>query len=371
MKKAETWQEIQWVINSLHGPIRAGALVAQNWTNITTSVLLAVAGLKSATRDSSIEKGYQLIKSGITDILYATFGAWIIWQAYNLNETAGSTTVSPTTTTEGNLPTFSTLSTNDAINYEIIADQLTENIVNNELTPEMIFIALNKLLFGINELVKVVSSLSSFDLYKVQKVTKTIEYLKSLTTFATAGFNFKDNNFKGGSLMLISAIIDISHTYLPTIISKNNANSCEEKIIVKIFNKREEYISKFFPLYKGILSRNDLGEIYKFLENNDWNQFELKHSNNTVATFFKLGEIRDWWSTLTKFKEWIDNYTPEDKKVEIVIMQLDNNEERLKLKIPDYDFAPEFVGNANNDDNDDMPEVVVEWQPLIPSSSNS
>ncbi|WP_425381310.1 hypothetical protein [Spiroplasma endosymbiont of Polydrusus pterygomalis] len=106
MKKEETWQEVQWAIKNLHGPIRAGALVAQNWTNITANVLLVAAGLKSATRNNSVEKRYQLIKSGVTDILYATFGAWIIWQAYNLNETSGSTTISPATTTEGNLPTF-------------------------------------------------------------------------------------------------------------------------------------------------------------------------------------------------------------------------------------------------------------------------
>ncbi|WP_425381311.1 hypothetical protein [Spiroplasma endosymbiont of Polydrusus pterygomalis] len=134
----------------------------------------------------------------------------------------------------------------------------------------MITIALSKVLFATNGLVKLVSGLSAFDLYKVQKVTKIIEYLKSLTTFTTAGFNFKDSNFKGGSLMLISAIIDISDIYLPTIIRKTNGiNNCEEKIIIKIFNKREEHISKFFPLYKGILSNKDLGEIYKFLENND------------------------------------------------------------------------------------------------------
>lgn len=90
MKKEETWQDVQWAIKNLHGPIRAGALVAQNWTNNTLAVILVVAGLKSATRNRSVEKRYQLIKSGVTNILYATFGAWIIWQAYNLNETGGA-----------------------------------------------------------------------------------------------------------------------------------------------------------------------------------------------------------------------------------------------------------------------------------------
>lgn len=372
MWKEETLQEIKWAIINLHGPIRAGALAAQNWTSTTTSVLLAVAGLKSVTKDNSIEKRYQLIKSGVTDILYATFGGWIIWQAYNLNETGGSTTVSPITTTEANLPTFPTLPRNYAMTYEIVADQFTENIVNNELTPEMVSIALNKLLIGTNGLVKVISGLSSFDLYKTQRVTKTIEYLKSLTTLATAGFNFKDSNFAGGSLMSISAIMDISHIYLSTMIStspSNDTNSSEEEIIVKIFNKKGEHVSKTFPLYQGILDSKDLAEIYKYLENNDWNKFELEHSNKEATNFLKRGEIKEWQLTLTKFKEWIDKYTPENKKVEVMIESV-NNQERIKLRIPDYDFAPEFVENANNYGNNDTPEVVIDQQALLPSSSN-
>ncbi|MBP1525196.1 MAG: hypothetical protein H9Q65_00765 [Spiroplasma ixodetis] len=360
INKEETWTEVQWALNNLHGPIRAGALSAQNWSNTTTGVLLTIAGLKSVTRDSNIEKRYQLIKSGVADMLYAAFGGWVIWQAYNLNETGGSTT------TEPNLPTFPTLPPNDERLYSEIAEQLTEDAVSNELTPEMISIALNKLFTGTNGLVKVLSGISGFDLYKIQKVTKTIEYLKSLTTFATAGINFTNGNIVGGNLMSISAMMDVSHTYFSTM-SKSNTSNSKEEIIIKIINERKEHITKSFSLYKGILSNKDLKEIYEYLEKNNWDKFEMRHSDKTIPSFVKPGKIKDWRPTLTKFKEWIDNYTPENKKVELVTEIEDSSQrERIKLKIPDYEFEPAFVTNANND----MPEVIIEpneRQPLLGS----
>ncbi|WP_342266628.1 hypothetical protein [Spiroplasma endosymbiont of Villa modesta] len=120
-------------------------------------------------------------------------------------------------------------------------------------------------------------------------------------------------------------------------------------------------------LDKCILSNKDLKEIYEYLEKNNWDKFEMRHSDKTIPSFVKLGKIKDWRPTLTKFKEWIDNYTPENKKVELVTEIEDSSQrERIKLKIPDYEFEPEFVTNANND----MPEVIIEpneRQPLLGS----
>ncbi|OAD55197.1 hypothetical protein WN48_05222 [Eufriesea mexicana] len=179
--------------------------------------------------------GYHLIKSRPVDKLYAAFGAEVTCQAYNLNETFGSTTIEP------NLPSFLTELPNDEL--YAIAKQLTGNVVINELTTEMTSNALNKLFTGTNGLVKILSGISGFDLYLIQKVTGTIEYLKSLTTFATAILNFTN-----------------------------------------------------------------------------------------------------------------DNFTPDNKKVELVTIEGENEQEGLKLKIPDYEFEQEFVANANSY----MPEVVIE-----------
>ncbi|WP_338980182.1 hypothetical protein [Spiroplasma endosymbiont of Lasioglossum malachurum] len=243
INKEETWTEVQWALNNLHGLIRVGALSAQNWSNTTTGVLLTIAGLKSVTRDSNIEKRYQLIKSGVADMLYAAFGGWVIWQAYNLNETGGSTT------TEPNLPTFPTLPPNDERLYSEIAEQLTEDAVSNELTPEMISIALNKLFTGTNGLVKVLSGISGFGLYKIQKVTKTIEYLKSLTTFATAGINFTNGNIVGGNLMSISAMMDVSHTYFLQWVNLI-LQIVKRKLLLKLLMKEKNTLRKVFLYIK-------------------------------------------------------------------------------------------------------------------------
>lgn len=49
------------------------------------------------------------------------------------------------------------------------------------------------------------------------------------------------------------------------------------------------------------------------------------------------------------------------------MVQFDNNQEQLKLKIPDYDFAPEFVENANNG----ISEIIIgDSQSLISSNSS-
>lgn len=368
MKKEETWQEVQRVMNYFHGPIRTAAIGAQNWTDTSWLLLTSMAGLKSVAKDSSIEKRHQLITSGIADILHSVVGGWIIWQAYNLNETGGSTTPIPTTT-EADLPPFPPLPSND-VQLFAIAEQLTDAAVNNELTPEMISVALNKAFIGVNGVIKVVSGVSGFDLYKVQRVTKVIEYLKSLSSFVTAGLNATHSNATGASLMAISGIMDFSQTYLSTT-NKSNANNSpanndtNAKIIITITTDREEKVITF-PLCKGKLYYQDVIKVCKYLENNDWDVFKIENSDQTVDGFIKRGKMKHVEPTLNKFKEWIDNYTPQNKKITVVGEGNDATGERLKkLQVPMYEFEPEVAEAANNHD---IPEVVVglsESSPLI------
>uniref|UniRef100_A0A310SJP1 Elongation factor G n=1 Tax=Eufriesea mexicana TaxID=516756 RepID=A0A310SJP1_9HYME len=143
--------------------------------------------------------------------------------------------------TEPNLPTLRTQPPNGEL--YAIAEQLTENAVSNELTQEIISIALSKLFTGTNGSVKVLSGLSGFDLYSIQKVTGTIEYLKSLTTFATAILNFT-NGIKG---IIRSSDKGVPRTPLSTkevnkMLYRNSKNSSQTK------SKETERIIRDFEL---------------------------------------------------------------------------------------------------------------------------
>lgn len=339
--KKETWWEVrQWLLNNLHSPIKAWSLKAQNWDSTTKEYLLAIVALKAAAKDNNIKERYQLIRSGIVDILNAVLGSWIVWQAYSLNAIAGSTTINPILTTEKDLSTFPTFSTNtnDETFYGNV-EQFTKDELNNELTPEMISVAITELLGGMNGILKVISGISYFDCYKLQKVIKFFEYTKAISNFATANFNFKNGNIWGSSLMVISMIIDIAQTYFSLI------NNTKEEIIISITdevgNKLEREV---FPLVKGNLSYKNLCKLCQILEGNNWDEFRVEYSGKIKKVFIEHGKMQDWQSTLKRFYSWIKMFSPQDKIIDI---NWDSETEQTKLIVPNHEFESE-IGHPDN-----------------------
>lgn len=353
------WQEkIKWIINSVHAPVNAAALSAQKWSTNTSELLLTMTGLKSIV-GSNIEKRYQLITSGVADLLYATLGGWMIWQAYNLNaivptEKPITTTLVPATT-EADLPTFSTLPDNDERFYVMVS---TENEVTNELKPEMITIMVTQLFSGGNGIFKIITGLLGFDYYRIQKIIKINECFKALSNLVTVGINFKDSNIQAGSLMMMSSALDFINLYYSPVINVN----INEKIIMVIMDDKRILIRTEFPLYNGILSNQSLNYICQKLEKNDWHTFKLEHSNKLMSIFFKPEKIQDWKSTFDKFKEWIEKYMPKDKKIAI---NLDDTEIGSKLIVPNYEIGVKFIINSNNDFNSEFSVNSNERQPLL------